>query len=257
MKKIFVLFCLISVCCFSCKKDKIEVDINNCSTAFSTQGLTLFTFSPFTTEELKHMDYDERVRRRQIPDDFLKKMNTHELFVQFIQMDMAKDVLQFNTTQQGFRNAIKRYNMLQELYKHDDIVYYFTQALSEVDIKELKENDCRFYYLCLQMLSAQKEVIEKMNKSQTINYINTLSQITREIADLSFTDPNWQSLSSYDFIMIGYGNIMTKYEYPPFMELVQSNINVSLYMDGFIPLDKEIIRLIENCMITFYEQFNS
>ncbi len=255
MKKIFVLFCLISVCCFSCKKDKIEVDINNCSTAFSTQGLTLFTFSPFTTEELN--DYDERVRRRQIPNDFLKRMSTHELFVQFIHMDMAKDVVLFNTMQQGFRGAIERFNMLQELYEHDDVAHYFTKTLSEVDIKEMKENECRFYYLCLQMLSAQKEVIGKMNKSQTINYINTLSQITREIAELSLKDPNWQSLSSYDFIMIGYGNIMIKYEYQPFMELMQSNGNVRSFMDGFIPLGKELIGLFENCMITFYEQFNS
>ncbi len=217
-----------SVFCFSCNKDeinkdKIDIEKKDCIAAFGTQGLTLYT----------------------------------ELFVQFIHMDMAKDVLLFSTMQQGFRMVIERYNTLQELYRRNDIADYFTRKLREVNIKEVKNNECHFHYLCLRMLSAQKEVIGKMNKSQTLNYINTVSQIITEIAELSFTDPNWQTLSSYDFEMIGYGNIMIKYKYPPFMELMQSNKKVRLYMDGFIPLDEELIGLIENCMIKFYKQLNS
>ncbi len=76
--------------------DKIEIEKKDCTAAFGTQGLTLYTFNPFTAEEWKKTDHNELVRRRQIPDDFLKKMNTHELFIQFIYMDMAKDVLLFN-----------------------------------------------------------------------------------------------------------------------------------------------------------------
>ncbi len=262
MKTIVILFFLMSIFCFSCNKDemnndKIEIEKKDCTAAFGTQGLTLYTFNPFTAEEWKKTDHNELIRRRQIPDDFLKKMNTHELFIQFIYMDMAKDVLLFNTNQRGFRSIIDRYNMLQELYKRDDTPDYFIRKLQEVNIKEVKNNECHFHYLCLRMLSAQKEVIGKMNKSQTLNYINTVSQIITEIAELSFTDPNWQTLSSYDFEMIGHGNIMIKYEYPPFMELMQSNKKVRLYMDGVIPLDKELIRLFENCMIKFYKQLNS
>lgn len=261
MKKTVILFFLMSVFYFSCNKDeinkdKIDIEKKDCTVVFGTQGLTLYTFNPFTTEEWKKTDHKELVRRRQIPDDFLKKMNTHELFVQFIHMDMAKDALLFDTNQQGFRSIINQYNMLQELYKRDDMPDYFIRKLQEVNIKKVKNNECHFHYLCLRMLSAQKEVIGKMNKSQTLSYINTVSQIITEIAELSFTDPNWQTLSSYDFEMIGHGNIMIKYKYPPFMELMQSNKKVHLYMDGVISLDKELIGLIENCMIKFYKQLN-
>ncbi len=38
---------------------------------------------------------------------------------------------------------------------------------------------------------------------------------------------------------------------------MQSNKKIHLYMDGFISLDEELIRLIENCMLNFYKQLNS
>ncbi len=276
MKKNIILSFLTFVFCFSCNKAEIEVDGNAGTSsskvqelslptyfshacecrmpAFSTQGLKQYKFNSFEAEELKKMDYDERVRRRQIPDEFLKKMNTHELFIQFIHMDMAKEVLVFNTIQQGFRTAIGRYNSLQELFRRDDIADYFTKKLQEVNLKEVKGNECHFYYLCLQMLSAQKEVIAKMNKSQILNYINTVSQLRKELDKLSLSDKNWQSRSVYEYQMIGYANIMLKYKYSPFIKLILSNEKIRSYTDGITLSDEELMKLIESYMVKFYKQ---
>ncbi len=216
MRKIFFLS-LIIFCCLSCKKNDIENIELGCVHEFDTKGLNLYTFTPFTDEQWKTSDYSEKMSQRQIPDEFLNKMTTNELFIQFIHMDMAKEVLVAITQQRGFTRAISRYNVLSALYRRTDVADYFIHMLNKIEIDKIQDDECRFYYYCLQMLSAQKELVNKMDNIQTKKYIDTVYKNMEDMTRLSETDVNWEAMSNYTFCLIAFANIMIKYEYIPFI----------------------------------------
>jgi len=253
MKKEIILSLVIFLC-FSCKRSDIECFECSCVSFFDTTGLLQYHFSSFTPEQWKTMDYAEKLEYRQIPSDFLNKMSTNELFIQFIHMDMAKSVLLYDTPQKGFLREIPKYNFLKELYLRNDVVNYFTGMLNDVNIEKVKNIECRFYYWCLQMLSAQAELINKMNKAETKRYIDIAYKIMENMTRFSSTDKDWRSFSNYTFCTIAFANIMIKYNYEPFTDRIQSDKELQLYLDGNTLLDEYTFPLICDHMLEFYKQ---
>ncbi|MDO5666136.1 MAG: hypothetical protein Q4G63_12905 [Bacteroidia bacterium] len=249
-----IILLLVVIICFSCKKSDVEYPDRECISTFDATGLHLYKFTPFTIEQWKVMDYAEKLKHRQIPPEFMRKMNTDELFIQFIHMDMAKDVLMFNTLQKGFIRAVSRYNVLQELYQRSDAVSYFIQMLNNTNIENVKSDECRFYYLCLQMFSAQVELIGKMNMPDTKRYVDVVYRIMEDMTHLSSINKEWESLSNYTFCTIAFANIMITYNYTPFIDLMRLNKDIDLYINGDIFLDEILFALISDKMLEFYKQ---
>jgi hypothetical protein len=254
MKRL-IYISIITCIVLSCQKD--DDTINTCPSFFNTTELNLYTFRPFTEEEWKTMPHTEKVELRQVPNDFLEKMNNRELLVQFVTMDLANDILLFNAAQAGILASIERYNILHELYAREHIYQFFMESIYSIDFTEIKSNECHCYFFYLQLLSAQQQLISKIPDADLKDYVDMLYYIYEETVRLSYTDPsNWGVASSYTAPMLGFGIVMIDCNYLPFIELLESNIDVSRFMQGHDPLSEYVLNLINVQMSNFYKQLN-
>jgi hypothetical protein len=183
----------------------------------STSALNLYSFVPFTDEEWKEMSFVYKLEQRQIPEAFLHKMSTKELFYQYVYCDLSKSVLVFNTIQQGFENT-KPLNMLPELLNRPDAGHVLLDLLQKVDPAKIKSPDCHWFYLCLNMIGAQPEIINRMTDEDIDNYIEQQMRCHNTIKHLSAIDENWEYPASVKTLLFGLGNVMIRYEYDTFVQ---------------------------------------
>ena len=248
---ISIIICLV----LSCQKENDA--INTCPSFFNTTGLNLYTFSPFTEKEWKTIPHAEKIELRQVPTAFLEKMSNRELLMQFVTMDMANDILLYNAPQAGMIASIERFNILHELYSRANIYRFFMESIYSINFSEIKSNECHCYFFYLQLLSVQHQVITKIPDADLKNYVDMLYFIFEETARLSYIDaPNWGATSSYTASILGFGIIMTDCNYLPFIELLESNPDVSKFMQGSEPLSERVLYLINEHMLIFYDQLN-
>lgn len=251
MKRILLTLCLIIIIT-SCE---VHPDINTQKDdPFDTIGVKLYLYDKIA-EEWQFLSYEEKLSLRQVPVEIMNEMGTRALFLQFIYMDIAKDILLFNSSQRGIRMSICRLNVLQELYKRDDVVQVFLGMLNDSDLEQIKTTNKHFYFFCLQMLSAQKELIEKMDTTEIKQYIEYVSRIVNKMEALSTSDEDWVSIeTNYTFAALGYGNIMLKNQYLPFVDLIQSDLEVRTFMEGFSMATEHVYTSICSQMGSYYNQ---
>lgn len=236
----------------SCKDDATNMtDKFDCITMLDTAGLNLYQFNQYPPEQWKGMPYSEKIAQRQIPQDILTRMNNNALFMQFVNCDLAGDVLLYNSIQAGFRHSIESFNMLQELLSRNEIESFFLDKINIIDLSEINSNECHFFFLCLQMLSVQPEVINRINDSNKEEYIQSLLRQKEDIEQLAKNNPDWQIPWSLTSVFIGFGNFMIKYNYRPFIALIESDESVKGFMEGD-PLSNEVALLIDIHFTSFY-----
>ncbi len=125
-----------------------------------------------------------------------------------------------------------------------------------IDLKSINNNDYHFYFHCLQMLSVQPQIVNKMDKASLVKFINVLYQNNENMSRLSDSDTSWSSIQNYYACMMGFGNIMKRYNYAPFNNLINSNNDVNRFMNGHLLLSEDVFLLINNQMLEFYKQLN-
>ena len=210
--------------CLCCEEafDKLNTGgyyFANCEEMLDTVGLglKLYSFVPFTDEEWKQTSYDYKLKRRQIPEEFLSEMTAKELFYQYFYCDL-NTLFMFNTFQQGFESD-KRMNMLPELLNRSNAGHVLLELLRKVDPSKINRSDCFRWDFELQIILAQLEVINRMTDEDIDNYIIEQMRCHDVIRLLSLCDEeNWKYPGSARLILFGLGNVMIRYEFEPFMQ---------------------------------------
>ena len=217
MKNLIVI--LTVVLFVSCIKMSDGVDSYcSCEQLLDTTGLKLYPFAPFTDEEWRLMSYDYKLERRQIPEDFLRGMTTKELFYQVVYTDLSKSMVVFNTMQQGFEAVTKQLNMLPELLNRLDAGHVLLEIQQKVDPAKIEGSDCWWFDYCLQIISAQSELINHMTEKDIDDYINLQIRCLKKDYSVRKDYP-----ASAKLRLFGLGNIMIRYEYDPFMQTLGKN----------------------------------
>ena len=221
MKNLIVI--LTVVLFVSCIKMSDGVDSYcSCEQLLDTTGLKLYPFAPFTDEEWRLMSYDYKLERRQIPEDFLRGMSTKTLFYQVVYTDLSKSMGVSNTMQQGFEAVTQQLNMLPELLNRPDAGHVLLELLQKVEPSKIDGLDCFWWEYCLQIILAQKEVINRMTDEDIDQYIHQQLRCHDAIQSLSKTDnPNWEYPSSAASLLFGLGNVMLRYQFEPFMQMLE------------------------------------
>ena len=233
MKNLITL--LIVILFVSCTK--MSDGTNNycsCEQLLDTTGLKLYPFVQFTDEEMSFTSSDYKLDRRQIPEDFLRKMTIKELFYQVVNTDLSKGMLVHNTRQQGFWAVTGRLNMLPELLNRPDAGHVLLELLQKADPSKMDGSDCFWWEYCLQIIMAQKEVINRMTDEDIDQYIHQQLRYHDAIRRLSKTNnPKWEYPGSAAALLFGLGNVMIRYEFEPFMQMLE--------MRGRHPVTNELI----------------
>ena len=251
MKYFLALLCTLLF--VSCTKDvnlKENNDYWSCEQLPDTTGLKLYPFVPFTDKEMRTLSYDVKLERRQIPEDFLSGMSTKALFYQLVYTDLSKSMLLFNTMQQGFEST-KRLNMLPELLSRPDAGHVLLGLLQKMDPAKIDAANCFWWFHCLQITLAQQEVINSMEDWDIDNYVSLQIVQFQTIRELSSKNDNWNYPESAGVILFGLGNVMIRYDFEPFMQLLNTNQNISGLMASAMMKNESEAMLIINCINEF------
>jgi len=217
---------------------------------FDGSGLNLYPFIPFSEKEWKEMSYAYKLEKRQIPEDFLRKMTARELFYQFVCCDLSKSMLLFNNLQQGIESS-KQLNMLPELLKRSEAGHVLLEILKKADPVQIKDLDGHWWFDCLTLIAAQPELINCMSDEDIKDYISELIRCQNVIRNLSEIDENWIYPESTGTILFGFGNVMMRYEFDPFKQLLESNLSFQSLMRYAIVSDKQIVTLMNDLIADF------
>ena len=256
MKYIVVL--LVMSLFVSCTKNSAVSDKNDgiywSNEQLFTSGLNLFPFVPFTETEMKALSYDEKLKRRQIPPNFLHNMTSKDLFYQFVYCDLSKSMGLFNTMQQGFESVTEQLNMLPELLNRPDAGHVLLGILQKIEIGRIEELNGFWLFHCLQIILAQSVIINSMTDGNIDNYIQQQMRCHEIIRKLSATNNNWKCPESVGIMLFGLGNVMIRYEFDPFMQLLETNQYCGGLMTSAMIKDEQTALIIIDYIKNFKEQ---
>jgi hypothetical protein len=186
-----LLFFTVLILFTSCAQNALDRNItDNGNKKYLTCGqeaedVNLYHFILFTDEEMRNLTYAEKLKRRQIPEDFLTKLTTEALFYQFVSCDLSPGMYLYNTAQVGFRRMVEQLNMLPELLNRRDAGSVFLTILQNVDVSNMDGIDCIYFYECLQRIIAQTEVINNMTERDINKYVRLMMHHQDSIKELS------------------------------------------------------------------------
>jgi hypothetical protein len=255
MKKLLLLLFIGSILFVTCTQDTVDdngaTPCLSCEQLLDVTTLDLYPFISFTEEEMRTLDYDVKLELRQIPDDILQKMPTKAVFYQFVGCDLSKNMYLYNSAQSGFRAIVEQLNMLPELLNRLDAGHFLLGLLQQVDLSNIDGPDCFHLYECLQRIIAQPEIINAMTYDDVKKFIPLMMRHQETIGELAETNGNWNYPESLVAILFGLGNVMIKYEYEPFIHLLETDPGVNGVMMGENLRNEQIGSLINNCITGF------
>jgi hypothetical protein len=230
--------------------DEYAVDLD-CSQLPDTTGLNLYSFAPFTVEEMKTLANSVKLERRQIPESVLRGMTTKALFYQFVLCDLSPGMYMHNSAQAGFRATAKQLNMLPELLNRTDAGGVLLDLLGRMELATMDGLGCLHAYECMQRIIAQTEVIGNMTEKEIDEYIRLMMLHQKTIRELAETNDNWSYPESLAAILYGLGNVMLRYEYEPFSLLLATDAGVNGLMNGDNLRNEQTVSLINDCIANF------
>lgn len=224
-----------------------------CARLLDTSDMNLYKFDPFTESDWKAMPYSEKLEKRQVPNDVLSQMSTKELFYQFVTCDLSHNTYMFNIALNGFRRTSESLNTMQTLIKQPDVGSFLIDMIHTVDITKINTSDCFHLFHCAQYILVQQEVIDTFDDLDML--VDALMLLEENILHASNFNPNeWGVPFSLTAPTYGFGMIMMKYNYMPFIQLMESNEDVAKFMNLTMNLDMNILSLINEYMVNFYFQ---
>ena len=229
----YLIYLLTALLLASCGKDSKQNDYEcwyceddnacwTCEQLTDTVGLNLYPFAPFPDGWQRDPSISA-FAERQIPENFMAGMTTKELFYQWAYCEFSSNFLMHNDVQAGFEYTTKQLNMISEILKRPDLGKMFLEFLQYTnpsDIPEYDDNkDCfQFYYFDLSIFACQPEVIHWLTDEEIDQYI--FLQRRHLKAFQSINRGGLYILQSLGSIHFGLGNVMIRYEYEPFTQLI-------------------------------------
>ncbi|MDR3339417.1 MAG: hypothetical protein LBT25_04860 [Candidatus Symbiothrix sp.] len=265
MKNLILLFLFASLC-VSCNSNLLNTDNFQYEKDHVTSPICeqlwesnskLYPFIPFTDEEMKVLPYIEKIERRQIPATYIVGMSTKELFYQYVACELSGGMYAYNSAQAGFVAMTKQLNMLPALLNRSDAGKVLMELIEKIDLSKLNETECFHFYHCLERILVQPEVIGNMTDDEIDKFIQIAEHIQETVVRLSKTNENWNNPESLCAILFGLGNVMLKYEYEPFINLMGSNQDINGLMMGANLKNQQCIALINDCIKNFVKLKNS
>jgi hypothetical protein len=224
----------------------------DCEQLLDTADLELYSFVPFTDEEMKTVDYSTQLERRQIPEDWLQKMSTKAVFYQFVLCELSWNMYVHNSAQAGFKAVTKELNILPELLSRPDAGHVLIELLQEIELSEIRGEGCFHLYECIQRTLAQPEIIAHMTEDDISQYIDLAMNHQTTIKDLSKANPSqWSYPESLAAPFYGLANVMLRFDYEPFRLLIETDPQLNGFMEGGNLKNEQTLLLIHNCLTDF------
>jgi len=136
--------------------------------------------------EWKAMSVPERVAVSQIPEDKLKSLQTEELIMHCMNVNMMGDMYAFNNLQEGFDRLVLRYNSLQWMQNKEDSGSEFLRLYKAINLFELSEIDriSTIRLSFLEMAIAQDCVLETLTDEECRGLIIECFNKAKQISDV-------------------------------------------------------------------------
>lgn len=263
MKKVYhIIFAFIlAILLVNCNKDEenggenLEVDPEFCQQITDTTGLNLYYFPPFTEHEWKYESHAYKVQRRQLPEDVLKSLSMVQLFNQCVWLDMALDMYLFNSYQAGFRGAFfNRFNCIQELYKRKGVHLFLEEKLRTIDVKDAIGVECFLYKHILEFTYVQKECLSLYKEDEILDVLGLMYNKIERLSYLTTLEsPHYKSVDLSQW-MLGIGNILIMYEYKPFMDELENDLELKSFFEGRINANANVLIKVSKFGTEYYNK---
>lgn len=137
------------------------------------------TWKPLTS-------YEEKINDCQIPSIMLKSMSTEGLVETCLTFPFYMDIFAFNNLQEGFQKISSRFNGFEELFKRNDagiIILKRYEALQPDNFDytwtNIQKGNLGWKLSYIEILLAQNEIINKLNKIDRLELLNNCLQKLR------------------------------------------------------------------------------
>jgi hypothetical protein len=248
---------------FNCKPEigseegNLVIDSNVCIQITDTTGFNLYYFTPFTEHEWKYESYDYKLQRRQLPENVLELLTLEELFNHCIWWEMAGSMLLFNSSQKGFRGFYDDFNGVRELYKREGVHLFLEEKLRNIDKKDIIESKCWLYNHILEFMYVQEECLTLYQDGEVLNVLGFMFEKVERLAYLTTLE-----LDSYKWIdlgqwMIGIGNILIMYDYEPFIDELENDLELKSFMQGSFNATENVVGKISEFGTEFYNNIKN
>jgi hypothetical protein len=193
-------------------------------------GLKLYPFEVHTgsLEEL------------QIPEDFLHGMPTKELFYQMSRFERIGEIIAHAYAKRiNFTSYISMFNMFAEFLKRPDAPHLLIQLLQRMDpafirwgddFPHVGSVDCMYFYDCVQVFASHPDIINRMTEDEINRYINEQIRLYNKIRDMDKIENGLEFPRNTCMGLYGLCNIMLRYEFKPFMQLMEEDENLNNMM---------------------------
>jgi len=194
-------------------------------------------------------------------DEKMRRRDTEKLFYDLIGDSDSYKIGVFNTIQQGFeavRDHSNVSNHLHELLRREDTGRKLLIILQNVNLEKIGEYaDSGHVYCWLQVILSQPEVINNMTYTDIMNYICIQLQCQNTLKILSESGKNDYPHSLMS-IFFGLGNVMLKYEFEPFIRLLEMNQDCrELMISGGMVRNETIVFLFNECIYKFINEIKN
>ena len=137
------------------------------------------TWKPLTS-------YEEKINDCQIPSIMLKSMSTEGLVETCLTFPFYMDIFAFNNLQEGFQKISSKFNGFEELFKRNDagiIILKRYEALQPDNFDDtwtnIQKGNLGWKLSYIEILLAQNEIINKLNKIDRLELLNNCLQKLR------------------------------------------------------------------------------
>ena len=261
--KLHIIFAFIlAITLLNCRKNKesdaLVINPKVCEQITDTTDLHLHYFRPFTEYELKNMSLDDKLKKRQLPEEVLKLSTLEELFNNCMWWDLAPDILLFNSYQQGFRVAyFNRFNGIQELYKREGVHLFLEEKLRMIDKKDMVTMKCGFYNHLLEFIYVQNECLSQYPVDEIKNALSFMFEKADRLSYLTTLESANYSILSLSQWMLGIGNILIMCKYKPFLDEVEKDIELKSFFEGRINAKTNVIIKVSEFGTAFYNELKN
>jgi len=115
------------------------------------------------------------------------------------------------------------------------------EILEKIDPSKIERGDCFWLDYYLQIILAQLEVINSMSNEDICKYITQLIRCHDTLQVLT------DYPSTVTVIVLGLGNIMIRYEYKPFVQILSKDPNTNKYIYDTMRVTEEFaLQVIDN-----------
>jgi len=184
-------------------------------------------------------------------DEKIKRKDTEDLFYLFVRSDISRNMYLHNSMQQGFEFVRDQSNVLQELLRRPDTGRKLLKIYKDVNLIKIEGRENFHLLECIQRIVAQSEVIGNMTDKEINEYVCLQLHCQETIIILSETNKNWSYPESLGGILFGLGNVMFRYDFAPFMQVLESNSQICGMMESGMAKNIQDVELVRDCIVKF------